>query len=133
MPTLIIALSPHIKSPRTLYGSRGVIANARAVRRGNNYSPRTHRLPSGPIQVGRRVRRRSVDKLSNKLFIVALMIYFIGILVKQPSADFPGRRDVSCYTSYAVPHTNAVSPAAAWYFPFYQCFVFALAERKNET
>src|SRR5205823_3964969 len=36
-------------------------------------------------------------------------------------------------TSYAVPHTNAFSPAAAWYLPFYLCFVFALAERKNET
>jgi hypothetical protein len=35
--------------------------------------------------------------------------------------------------SYAVPHTNTFSPAAAWYLPFYLCFVFALAERKNET
>jgi hypothetical protein len=78
------------------------------------------------------VRRRSVDKLSNKLFIVALMIYFIGILVKQRSAGFPGRRDVSCYTSYAVPHTNAFSPAAAWYVPFDLCFVFALASAKTK-
>src|SRR5215212_4475998 len=89
MPTLIIAYPLHIKSPRTLYGSRGVIANARAVRRGNNYSPRTHRPPSGPIGVGRRVRRRSVDELSNKLFIVALIIYVIGVLVKLHSADVP--------------------------------------------
>jgi hypothetical protein len=35
--------------------------------------------------------------------------------------------------SYAVSHTNAFSPAAAWYLPFYLCFVFALCERKNET
>ena len=32
-----------------------------------------------------------------------------------------------------MPHTNAFSPAAAWYLPFYLCFVFALCERKNET
>ncbi len=35
--------------------------------------------------------------------------------------------------TYAVPHANAFLPAAAWYLPFYLCFVFALAERKNET
>jgi hypothetical protein len=35
--------------------------------------------------------------------------------------------------TYAVPHANALEPAAAWYFSFYLCFVFALCERKNET
>src|SRR3954471_15628780 len=35
--------------------------------------------------------------------------------------------------TYTVPHANAFLPAAAWYLPFYLCFVFALAERKNET
>ena len=34
---------------------------------------------------------------------------------------------------YAVSHANAFEPAAAWYFWYYLCFVFALAERKNET
>jgi hypothetical protein len=28
---------------------------------------------------------------------------------------------------------NAFEPAAAWYFPLYLCFIFALYERKNET
>jgi hypothetical protein len=37
------------------------------------------------------------------------------------------------HSSYAVPHTNAFSPAAAWYVPLYLCFVFALAACKNET
>jgi hypothetical protein len=35
--------------------------------------------------------------------------------------------------SYAVPFINAFSPAAAWYFPLYLCFDFALSERKIET
>jgi len=35
--------------------------------------------------------------------------------------------------TYAVPLANAFSPAAAWYFLFYLCYVFALAERKNVT
>jgi hypothetical protein len=35
--------------------------------------------------------------------------------------------------TYAVPHTNAFLPAAAWYLPFYLCFLFALCERKKET
>src|SRR5262249_55035147 len=76
---------PHTyKNPRTLYGSRGIIATARAVRRGYSYSPRTHRPPSGPIRVGRRVRRRSVYKLSNGSFIATLIIYPVGVLVKRP-------------------------------------------------
>jgi hypothetical protein len=32
-----------------------------------------------------------------------------------------------------VPRANAFWPAAAWHFPLYLCFVFALYERKNET
>jgi hypothetical protein len=31
-----------------------------------------------------------------------------------------------------MPRGNALEPAAAWYFPFYMYFVFALYERKNE-
>jgi hypothetical protein len=34
--------------------------------------------------------------------------------------------------TYAVPHSNAVLPAAAWYLSFFLFFVFSLAERKNE-
>jgi len=37
------------------------------------------------------------------------------------------------YTSYAVPHSNTFKPAAAWCFPFYLCFGFALVERKNRN
>jgi hypothetical protein len=29
--------------------------------------------------------------------------------------------------------TIAIQPAAAWFFSLLLCFVFALAERKNET
>jgi hypothetical protein len=35
--------------------------------------------------------------------------------------------------TYAVPRLNAFEPAAAWYFLFYLCFLFALVERKKET
>jgi hypothetical protein len=35
--------------------------------------------------------------------------------------------------TYAVPRVNAFSPAAAWCFPLYLCFFFALYDRKNET
>src|SRR5215213_4110873 len=34
--------------------------------------------------------------------------------------------------TYAVPYTNAFSPAAAWYVPLYLYFGFALYERKTE-
>jgi hypothetical protein len=35
-------------------------------------------------------------------------------------------------TTYAVPHSNAFKPAAAWHSLSYLYFVFALYERKNE-
>jgi len=35
-------------------------------------------------------------------------------------------------TSYVVPHSNAFSPAVAWYFPLYLYLGFALYERKTE-
>jgi hypothetical protein len=34
---------------------------------------------------------------------------------------------------YAVLHTNAFLPAAAWYLPFYLYFVFALRAQKRNT
>ena len=41
---------------------------------------------------------------------------------------------VPCPTNrtYAVPHSNACSPAPAWYLSFYLLFVSSLCERRNE-
>src|SRR3954466_4805125 len=45
----------------------------------------------------------------------------------------PPARPTTIYNStYAVARVSPFSPAAAWYFPFYLYFVFALYERKNE-
>ena len=35
-------------------------------------------------------------------------------------------------TTYAAPHSNACSPAAALYFLFYEYLVFVLVKRKNQ-
>jgi hypothetical protein len=40
--------------------------------------------------------------------------------------------DSSSFRTYAVPHINVFSPAAAWYLPFYLYFFFALCQRKKE-
>src|SRR5215207_4601089 len=49
-----------------------------------------------------------------------------------PGSSYPDLRSIDYFTTYVVPHSNAFSPAAAWYFLFYLYLVFALYERKNQ-
>src|SRR6266508_1769255 len=64
-----------------------------------------HRSSAGVAVVRAAARAHPIDDRS------AACRARVGLLIKR---------------TYAVPRVNALEPAAAWYFPFYLCFIFAL-------